>query len=356
MLSLPDALSFSFCKRSFVLGTILLFVMLLSIFGLGEFFWYMYRHNIAMNEKDFLPWAFVLYSLQVLGYAILFSYLFIRAKQNVYNQSAKFSSEFFIRVCLTFFALSVISGVGLYLAMPYIQRFLMNSIISLGVFHPFPWGKFILQILLPALGCTLLFGYLWSAVYMAYIMHFNFQRFGYKFLQVLKHPLIYLQILGWGILLILITFSPVFALTFIGSMGQLFAYMMGASGSILFYAVLALFAGSLIIAFIFTKTGRLATLLFTLFYFSIFALIWIVLKQNGLPFNFSAIPVKTFLYLYLFCFILCSMIVMMTIILPTGLIHLMTQGAFQIHKTFEPTVDKQNQIPAETTQKDDGWL
>ena len=174
MLSLSNALSFSFCKRSFVLGTILLFIMILSIFGLGEVSWYMFQHNVVPSEQDFLPLAFVIYSLQILGYAVLFSYLFIRAKQDVYHQSSKFSSEFFIRVCLTFFALSIVSCIGLYLAMPYIQKLLANSMMTLAVIHPFPWGKFTLQILLPILGYTLLIGYLWSAVYMAYVMYFNF--------------------------------------------------------------------------------------------------------------------------------------------------------------------------------------
>lgn len=347
MLSLSDAISFSFCKRSFILGSILLFILVLSIFGLGELFLYMVQHNVIPNEQNFRPLGYVLYSFQLFGYAILFSYLFIRAKQDVYDLLPKFSGEFFIRVCLTFFALSVLSGVGIYYATPYIQKFIMNSTITLMMSYPFPWNKFIFKILLPALGCSLLVGYLWSSVYMAYVMHFSFYKFGYKFLQVLKHPLIFLEIVCWGILFLIVTYLPVFAIYWIlKNFGQdvMSSFTLSSAGSntlpIPLILLSVVFGAPVTFICLKTETGRLTTLLFTLLYFMIYGLILFVYRQTEIPLINFSIPITAMIYVYIFFYLLCLLFIITSIILPTGLIHLMVQGTFHIHKSFEPEVDK----------------
>ena len=70
MLSLPDALSFSFCKRSFFLGTVLLFAVILSLFGIGEALVYMMRHGTEFSKEGFEKIAIIIYVGQILGYSI----------------------------------------------------------------------------------------------------------------------------------------------------------------------------------------------------------------------------------------------------------------------------------------------
>jgi len=366
MLSLSDTLSFSFCKRSVVLGAILLFAVILSIFGLGELVWYSISHDVQPNPENFKPIVFGMYMFQILGYSILFSYLYIRAKQDIYSLTHKFSGEFFIRVFLTFFCISVLTSVGLYFSMPYIQKFLTESTIFLLISKTFPWQKFIFNMLLPALGILLFVGYLLSAVYMAYVMHFNFQRFFYKFLKVLTHPVIYLQIVGFSVLFVFAISLPILGLYLVmksfSSQDVLMSFsscIMGqmASTSLIVYSVV--FGAPIAIFCLLSKSGRMAFLLFTLLYMFVCVLFWIAYKQSGIPFVFS-IPVSAVLYTYLFFFIFCLMFVLSGIILPTGLIHLMVQGAFLVHKTFEPGIASQSLTSStsneERPKKDDGWL
>ncbi len=387
MLSLADTLSFSFCKRSFFLGTILLFIIILSSFGIGETIWYMIQNNIEPTPKDFEKIAVTLYIGQTIGYSILFSYLYIRAKQSIYNLPPRFSSEFFIRVFLTFFCMSIITSLGLYFASPYIKNYTLNSFLPVILSHPnspkFPWLQLILKTGLPMLSVALIVGYLWSSFYMAYIMHFNFQRFGYKLFQVLKHPLVYLQIVGLGLLFLILTYIPAFVVYWIlqefrNDIASSFILTSAGSGlPIIPLIIFAFIFGIPIVTFCFkTTTGRILTLLFTLLFFIIYGLVRIVIKQIGFHFVMS-ISIVPIIYLYIFFYLFCIIFVMTSIILPTGMIHLMVQGAFQVHKTFEPSVDKQPQIPNSTltqlsaeetvlppeneqnnskSDNDDGWL
>jgi hypothetical protein len=65
MLSISQTLSFSFCKRTIILGSALLFFLILGCFGLTEFSIFMTEQNVkptlSATGECILPVAFFYY-------------------------------------------------------------------------------------------------------------------------------------------------------------------------------------------------------------------------------------------------------------------------------------------------------
>lgn len=365
MLSISQTLSFSFCKRTIILGSALLFFLILGCFGLIEFTIFMTEQNVKPTLSLFTKISTIILILQTLLYTFLFSYLSIRAKSDVYNLPNRFSSEFFTRIFVTFFlfqALIIILG---FLLRPYIQSYVFNFVAPKIIANPHSQGTIIfLNLILPIIGFILIQGYIISMLYMSYIMNFNFNRFFFKIIQCIKRPLIFLQIVIWGILFLIITFLPILGLYIVLKTFSAHDFVMsfancilGRQSSTALWLFILFIGGPVAVICIKTSAGKLMTVLFSLLYLLILGLGWCLIKQMGIPTEMISIPTSALLYLFFFFFIFCLMFVLTSIALPTGYIHLLVQGAFHVHKTFNPTIEKPDPTEPELPpQKDDGWL
>ena len=326
MVSFGNALVFAFNKRSFIIGSILLFLTLLLVTMLG-YTLYKLSTETARNIGYFL------YALKTFFYSILFAYFFILAKKEVYSQSDRFSSEFFCKVLVTIFAFKLIVDLILYANAGVIKGWVLERIIAIAL-HPTAFE--ITKTITIALGVSMLFGFCVSSIYMAYLMHFNFSSFLYKLKYTFSSPLTFLKMVGLFILFVLLSMAPIIGLYFVlGSfdaqtVAMAFASCMmggGASMALLFYAI---FVGVPIAIFcIGTVSGRIFGCCITLFYFILYG----ILRLIGMP----AFPISALLYLYVFFFILNLLYIIGTVVYPAFWIHLMAQGTLEINRKFDPS-------------------
>ena len=371
MLSVSKTLSFAFCKRSIILGCCLLFMTILGIFSFSEFLLFIIEKNL--DVKKILPSNIKLtvfithFIIQAVFYIPLFTFLSIRAKSDIYDFSNKFSSEFFMRIFTTFLLFYAIMMIAGYFLIPHIANYLNNNMMS--VFFKYPNGPYFwplfLRVFLPIIGIFLIWLYIVSTLYMAYVINFNLNRFVFKVIQCIKHPLIFLQIIGFSILFFLIVFLPAIALHFISKtlfsgqdLAMAFANcIMGQQSRLGLWLLIIFIGGPVAVICAKTKSGRLMAVLFGLLYLIILGLVWVLIKQMGLPTEFISIPISALLYLFFFFFIFCLMFILTSIVWPSGYIYLLVQGAFHVHKTFNPTIEKKELTEPELPpQKDDGWL
>ena len=336
MVSFGNALVFAFNKRGLIIGSILLFLTLLLMAMLGYTLYKLGPEYIQVLQNISAETArnigYFLYALKTFFYSILFAYFFILAKKEVYNQSDRFSGEFFCKVLVTIFAFKLISDLILYASSDFIKGWVLERIMAIAL-HPTTFE--ITKTVVIALGVSMLFSFCVSAIYMAYLMHFNFSSFLYKLKYTFSSPLTFLKMMGLFILFILLSMVPVIGLYFVlGSfdaqtVAMAFASCMmgrGASAALLFYAI---FVGTPIALFcIGTVSGRIFGCCITLFYFVLYG----ILRLMGMP----SFPFSALLYLYVFFFLVNLLYVIGTIIYPAFWIHLMAQGTLEVNRKFEP--------------------
>lgn len=336
MISFGNALSFAFSKKSFIVGSILLFLTILLMFILGYTFYrlgpdYVQRlGNIPLKTWENI--GYTLYGAKAFFFSILWAYFYILAKKSVYNQSMQFSKEFFWKVVAVIFSFSVLSSIVMYTGSQAFVKWVIPFFITK--------QPTILNVVLFV--STLVFSFLGmfyciTSVYMAYLMHFNFSQFFFKLKYTFSNPITFFKIVGLFVAFIMLSFIPIIGLYFVlGSFDARTVVMSflscimgtGASTSLFIYTILI---GIPIAIFcINTKGGRIFGLCVTLWYFILYG----VIRLMGMP----AFPMPALFYLYAFFFIFTLLYVIFTIVYPCFFIHLLSQGALEINRKFMPTV------------------
>ena len=338
MISFGKSASFAFSKRSFIIGSVLLFLTLLlviiatyTLHKLGPAYSHMLKN---ISDDTWYKIGYILYGLKVLCSSVLFTYFFILAKKLVYNQSTRFSGEFFGKVLLVIFSFRLLVDLCLYEFAVPLRRWLQQKIFMIAV-HPDP--VLIIKSILMGFGISILISYCIAAFYMSYLIHFNFSRFFFKLRYALSSPLTFFKMMGWSLLFILLSLVPIIAFRFVlGSFSARDVMMtflpcfMGTSASLglLFYTILV---GLPIAIFCCTTTGgRILGLSVTLWYFILYG----VLRMMGMP----AIPVSAVLYVYVFFFIINLLYVTFFVVYPAFFIHMLAQGTLEINQKFDSSI------------------
>ena len=186
MLSLLKTFPFAFNKRSFIIGFIILFFGTFFVFG--EFCWvfHLAKENIQPTREHTQLLSIIAYLIKLIGYSILFSYVFIKAKQDAYNlPKTNPSSEFLIRVFLTIFCVQLLTDILLILSGYVFVQHYMNAIYS----NPniiIDKSFIIKHLVFPFVLLFIPISYILCHFWIPYLMNFNFSRFGYKLIQTFK--------------------------------------------------------------------------------------------------------------------------------------------------------------------------
>ena len=352
MISFSSAMSFAFGKRSFIIGSILLFITLLLMFCLGYPLFVNSEYFEVLNKISSDQWQkikYVLYAIKTFFYAFLFTYFLILAKRLVYNQSTRFSGEFFAKVLTVSFLLPVVFDIILYAT----------------YFPILNWSKFkkaltggsqIIQEISKTFGMMsvmMLFVYVMMAIYMAYAMHFNFSDFIYKLKRTFSSVLTLLKIIGMIVLFLVLCILPFVAFYYVIN-GSTFWFKFGLCHGLASYSLhvvkaihrflismsclrslisevffyIVLVEIPMIVFCIATVRGRIVGICLTAFYLASYGL----LRLLGMPLW----QVSTMIYLY-FCFFFYGFLfIIFTVICPSFFVHLLAQGALEINRKFNP--------------------
>ncbi len=338
MISFARAASFAFSRRSFIIGSSLLFLTLFLIMTLT---YTLYRlgpeYLQGLDHLSAATWGkigYTFYVIKSLFYSVLFSYLFILAKKEVYNQSTRFSSEFFYKVLAAIFAFGLIIDLVLYAGSDYAVNWIASKAIQIA---QNPTKLEVIKAIVTALFFIALVAYIVVAFYMAYLMHFNFSQFSFKLRHAFSSPLTFLKMVGLFILFILLSMIPIVGLYFVmGSFDARSVVMtfmpciMGTTSSmaLVFYTILI---GLPLGIFCTTTTGgRIFGACVTLWYFILYGF----LRFVGMP----ALPISALLYIYVFFFLINLLYITFTIIYPSFWINLLAQGALEVNQKFDPSV------------------
>lgn len=355
MISFTKAVSFAFNKRSFIIGSVLLFLTFMAFLICG-YAAYKYELNILqLNWDSMMAIVIALYIIKSIFWAGLTAYFLILAKKEVYNQPRPFSKEFFVKVSLELFVFSFIFSCMSYMCGGYVRNWFIQKITYIQQYSDLTEG---IKVAVISLLGVLLILHCINSFYMAWVMNFNFSNFIVKLKTAFMSFMTTLKMIGWAILFSVLSLLPIIALLLLCSLRafvmEFASFFMGATASMsasMSLFLYALFMGVIIFIFcIATKGGRIFGVCVSLCYLILYG----IFRLMGLP----EFPFSVLLYIYVFFVILTLLFVIFSIVYPCFWLHLLAQGALEANRKFEPSVglsDEEKLSNTNSTQDLQPW-